>query len=160
LHVHANDMSAAISAASDGQQRRLADALRLNFDKDGSSALWPALLSRKILANAVPGQTPQKRKAPDPRLDGQIKKPGADAPPPSDGGLILVWTAKLRSRALMLPLPRMAAPRSALAVAPRAREPALRLLRLTLVNLIRTPPCRQPTRLWSCLTMTLLLRPP
>jgi hypothetical protein len=31
LHVHANDMSTAISAASDGQQRRLADALRLNL---------------------------------------------------------------------------------------------------------------------------------
>jgi hypothetical protein len=84
LHVHANNMSTAISAASDGQQRRLADALRLNFAKDGSSALWPALLSRKILANAVPGQTPQKRKAPDSRMEGQIKKPGAEAPP-SDG---------------------------------------------------------------------------
>ncbi len=39
LHVHANDMSTAISAASDGQQRRLADALRLNFAKGGGSAL-------------------------------------------------------------------------------------------------------------------------
>ncbi len=28
LHVHAKDMSSAISAASDGQQRRLADALQ------------------------------------------------------------------------------------------------------------------------------------
>jgi hypothetical protein len=83
LHVHANDMSAAISAASDDQQRRLAAALRLDYAKDGKSALWPALLSRKILANALPGQTPQKRKAPDSRLDGQIKKPGA-APPPQD----------------------------------------------------------------------------
>jgi hypothetical protein len=81
LHVHANDMSTAISAASDGQQRRLADALRLNFAKDGNSPLWPTLLSRKILAHAVPGQTPQKRKAPDSRLDGQIKKPGTEAPP-------------------------------------------------------------------------------
>jgi hypothetical protein len=85
LHVHAHDMSTAISAASAGQQRRLADALRLNFAKDGGSAHWPALLSRKILANAVPGQTPQKRKAPDSRLDGQIKKPGGGAPLP-DGG--------------------------------------------------------------------------
>lgn len=84
LHVHAHDMAKAISAASVGQQRRLADALRLNFAKDGGSALWPALLSRKILANAVPGQTPQKRKAPDPHLDGQIRKPGGDALP-SDG---------------------------------------------------------------------------
>jgi hypothetical protein len=31
LHVHANDMSSAISAASDGQQRRLADARRRHF---------------------------------------------------------------------------------------------------------------------------------
>jgi hypothetical protein len=38
LHVHAHDMSTAISAASAGQQRRLADALRLNFAKDGGSA--------------------------------------------------------------------------------------------------------------------------
>ena len=83
LHVHAQDMSTAISAASDGQQRRLADALRLDFTKDGRSAHWPALLSRKILANAVPGQTPRKRKAPDPSLDGQIKKPGGN-PLPSD----------------------------------------------------------------------------
>jgi hypothetical protein len=67
------------------QQRRLAAAPRVDFAKDGKSALWPALLSRKILANAVPGQTPQKRKAPDSRLDVQIKKPGA-APPPQDGG--------------------------------------------------------------------------
>jgi hypothetical protein len=37
LHVHANDMSTAISAASDGQQRRLADALRLNFSKIGAA---------------------------------------------------------------------------------------------------------------------------
>jgi hypothetical protein len=86
LHVHANDITAAISAASDDQQRRLAAALRLDFAKDGKSALWPALLSRKILANAVPGQTPQKRKAPDSQLDGQIKKPGA-VPPPQDGGV-------------------------------------------------------------------------
>jgi hypothetical protein len=83
LHVHANDLSAAISAASEDQQRRIADALRLNFAKDGKSTLWPTLLSRKILANAVPGLTPQKRKAPDPQLDGQIRKPG-DAPPPPD----------------------------------------------------------------------------
>ena len=46
LHGHAHDMSTAISAASDGQQRRLADALRLDFTKDGKSAHWPALLSR------------------------------------------------------------------------------------------------------------------
>jgi hypothetical protein len=84
LHVHASDMSSAISAASEDQQRRLAAALRLNFAKDGNSTLWPTLLSRKILAISVPGQTPQKCKAPDSRLDGQIKKPG-DAAPPPDG---------------------------------------------------------------------------
>jgi hypothetical protein len=86
LHVHANDMSSAISAASDGQQRRLAAALRLDFVKDSASASWPALLSRKILANAMPGQTPQKRKAPDGRLDGQIQKPGGAPPPLDDDG--------------------------------------------------------------------------
>jgi hypothetical protein len=84
LHVHANDLSVAISAASDNQQSRLAVALRLDFSKDGKSALWPTLLSRRILANALPGQTPQKRKAPDSKLDGQIRKPGA-APPPAEG---------------------------------------------------------------------------
>jgi hypothetical protein len=42
--------------------------------------LWPAL----VVANAVPGLTPQKRKAPDPQLDGQIQKPGAAPPPPDN----------------------------------------------------------------------------
>jgi hypothetical protein len=84
LHVHANDLSSAISAASDDQQRRLAAALRLDFAKDGETALWPTLLSRKILANAVPCLTPLKCKAPDSTLDGQIRKPGA-APLPADG---------------------------------------------------------------------------
>jgi hypothetical protein len=84
LHVHAQDLSAAISAASDDQQRRLATALRLDFAKDGKTAQWPTLLSRKILANAAPGLTPSKRKAPYPSLDGQIKKPG-EASLPADG---------------------------------------------------------------------------
>jgi hypothetical protein len=43
LHVHANDLSSAISAVSEDQQRRLATALRLDFSKDGKSALWPML---------------------------------------------------------------------------------------------------------------------
>ena len=74
-------------AASDDQQRRLAVALRLDFSKDGKTALWPTLLlSQRILANAVPGLTPLKRKAPDPHLDGQIRVPGAAAPPPPADG--------------------------------------------------------------------------
>jgi hypothetical protein len=77
LHVHANDLSVALSAASHDQQSRLAVALRLDFSKDGTSEIWPTQLSRRILANAMPGQTPQKSKALDPQLDGQIRKPGA-----------------------------------------------------------------------------------
>jgi hypothetical protein len=73
-------------AASDDQQRRLAVALRLDFSKDGKTALWPTLLSQRILANAVPGLTPLKRKAPDPHLDGLIRVPGAAAPPPPADG--------------------------------------------------------------------------
>ena len=84
LHVHAHSLSSALSAASADQQRRLAAALRLDFAKDGKSAHWPTILSRKILANAVPGLTPQKRKAPDSQLDGQIKKPGPAPPPPDN----------------------------------------------------------------------------
>jgi hypothetical protein len=72
-------------AASDDQQRRLAVALRLDFSKDGKT-LWPTLLSQRILANAVPCLTPLKRKAPDPHLDGQIRVPGAAAPPPPVDG--------------------------------------------------------------------------
>ncbi len=83
LHVHASDLSAALSAASDDQQSRLAAALRLDFFKDGKTATWPTQLSRRILAHALPGLTPRKRKAPDSRLDGQIRKPGA-VPPPAD----------------------------------------------------------------------------
>jgi hypothetical protein len=84
LHVHAKYLSVALSAASDDQQGRLAVALRLDFPKDGKTAIWPTQLSRRILANTLPGQTPQKRKAPEPQLDGQIRKPGAASPPADD----------------------------------------------------------------------------
>jgi hypothetical protein len=141
LHVHANDMSAAISAASDDQQRRLAAALRLDFAKDGNSALWPTLLSRKILANAVPGQTPKKLKAPDSRLDGQIKKPGA-APPPPDGG------ASKRPR------------RDPAGQGARVPAAASDASKSDSVGGFGRPHCRRPTSLWSCLTTTLWPRPP
>jgi hypothetical protein len=87
-HCHIKDLSPALADISTDQQRRLAAALRLDYDNDSKHAYWPDMVSRKILANALPGSTPLKRKAPDGALDGQIVKPGpygAPAQPPQPG---------------------------------------------------------------------------
>jgi hypothetical protein len=86
LHSHAHELTLALSPAAEDQQRRLAIAFRLDFPKDGKTATWPALLWRRIPANAVPGLTPLKGKIPEPILDGQIKVPCAapPSPPPPD----------------------------------------------------------------------------
>ena len=80
-HCHINDLAPALADISTEQHRRLAAALRLDYDKDSQLAHWVTMMSRKILANVAPGSTPLKRKAPDGSLDGQIKKPHAGAPP-------------------------------------------------------------------------------
>ena len=95
-HCHIKDLSSALADISIDQQRRLAAALRLDYDNDSKQDYWPDLVSRKILANALPGSTPLKRKAPDGALDGQIVKPGPDGAPaqppqpgPPDSGSLL-----------------------------------------------------------------------
>jgi hypothetical protein len=77
---------------SDGQTKRLADALGLDFAALGALATWPLLVARRIVAQQLPGRTPKKRGAPappqPPNLGGQIQKPGAaperPASPPPD----------------------------------------------------------------------------
>ena len=60
-HCHIKDLSPALADISTDQQRRLAAALRLDYDNDSKHAYWPDMVSRKILANALPGSTPLKR---------------------------------------------------------------------------------------------------
>jgi hypothetical protein len=62
------------------QQRRLAAALRLDYDGVSKTARWPTLLSRRILAFSVPG--PSARPSMTAR-SGFLQLPGS-APPPTD----------------------------------------------------------------------------
>ncbi len=69
------DLHTVLSAASVAQHRILAAALRLDYDTHAASAPWRTMVVRKVLSCSVPGSTPQKRKAPDSSVDGQIKVP-------------------------------------------------------------------------------------
>ena len=79
LHTNHAILHTALARASANQQRLLAVALGLDYDKFAQLESWPALVSRRILAQADPGDTPLKRKAPAPDANSQIVKPGAGA---------------------------------------------------------------------------------
>jgi len=87
VHMHQLDLHAVWPAASVAQHKVLAKALRLDYDAHAASAPWLTMVVRKVLASSVPGSTPQKRPAPGPSVDGQIKIPGSaagdSADPPS-----------------------------------------------------------------------------
>ena len=71
-----------MSAASVAQHRLLAAAPRLNCDELSKTEPWLTTVVRRVLANVLPGATPEKRKAPSAVAEGQIQVPGA-APPTS-----------------------------------------------------------------------------
>ena len=79
VHMHQLDSHAVWPAASVAQHTVLAKALRLDYDAHAASAPWLTMVVRKVLASSVPGSTPQKRPAPGPSVDGQIKIPGGAA---------------------------------------------------------------------------------
>ena len=64
------------------QHRLLAAALRLNCDESSKTEPWLTTVVRCVLANVLPGATPEKRKAPSAVAGGQIQVPEA-APPTS-----------------------------------------------------------------------------
>ena len=89
LHMHHATMNTSLAVVSEAQQRRLAAALRLDYDTTSKLATWPEHVARRIVSQKDPGDTPKKRPAVDPALDGhgQIRKPGpplTDVPPPAD----------------------------------------------------------------------------
>jgi len=88
VHAHQLDLHAVWPAASEAQHRFLATALRLDYYTHAASAPWLTMVVRKALPCSVPGSTPQKRKAPDSSVEGQINKPGhsEEALPPSPLG--------------------------------------------------------------------------
>jgi hypothetical protein len=67
------------SAASVAQHRALATAICLDYDLHAASGAWHTMVVRKVLSCIAPGATPEKRKAPDSSVDGQIKVPGGQA---------------------------------------------------------------------------------
>jgi hypothetical protein len=79
VHAHQHDLHVVWSAASEAQHRSLAAALHLNYDLHAKSEAWHTMIVRKVLSCIAPGATPEKRKAPDGRLEGQIHVPGHDA---------------------------------------------------------------------------------
>ena len=79
LHAHSDDLASVWPSTSLAQQRILAAALDLDFDKDAASASWLGAVLRRLLGKIPQGATPQKRKAPDAGFEGQIMKPGAAA---------------------------------------------------------------------------------
>jgi hypothetical protein len=82
LHLHHLDLAAQVARLSGDHQRILASALGVDLAAHVGKPSWPALLSRRIVAHAVPGATPVKRSAPVAATSGQIQKPGGVAPPP------------------------------------------------------------------------------
>ena len=82
VHAHKDDLHIVWSAASVAQHRLLAAALRLNYDELSKTEPWITTVVRRVLANVLPGATPEKRKAPSAVAEGQIQVPGA-APPTS-----------------------------------------------------------------------------
>jgi hypothetical protein len=85
IHCHIGDISTVLANASVAQQRRLATALRLDYDTDSKLEAWPTLVARRVLSNARPGSTPTKRKFPSPDANSQIVVPGFQAKPAADG---------------------------------------------------------------------------
>jgi hypothetical protein len=82
LHLHHSDMASNIARLSGDHQRILASALSVDLAAHVGSPSWPALLSRRIIAHALPGATPTKRPASVVVPSGQIQKPGGAGPPP------------------------------------------------------------------------------
>jgi hypothetical protein len=86
VHAHRDDLHVVWSTASAAQHRLLATALRLNYDELSMTEPWLTMVVRRVLANILPGATPEKRKAPIDGADGQIRVPGAGPaplPPPA-----------------------------------------------------------------------------
>ena len=73
LNTNHSTLNTSLAASSFDQQRRLADALRLDYYSLSKLATWPELVARRVLAQTDPGFTPTKRKAPDSVVDCQIK---------------------------------------------------------------------------------------
>ncbi len=78
VHAHQHDLHVVWSAASEAQHRSLAAALHLNYDLHAQSGAWHTMIIRKVLSCIAPGVTPEKRKAPNGRLEGQIHVPFQD----------------------------------------------------------------------------------
>jgi hypothetical protein len=93
LWLHTNHASphTALARASAAQQQLLATALGLDYGKLAQLESWPTIVSRHILAQADPGDTPLKRKAPAPAPapSQQIVKPGPPAQPTRAARLLL-----------------------------------------------------------------------
>ena len=61
VHAHKEDLHVVWSAASVAQHRLLAAALRLNYDELSKTEPWLTTVVRRVLANVLPGATPEKR---------------------------------------------------------------------------------------------------
>ena len=72
LHAHSDDLASVWPSTSLAQQRLLAAALDLDFDKDAASASWLGAVLRRLLGKIPQGATPQKRKAPDAGFCGRL----------------------------------------------------------------------------------------
>ena len=51
--------------------------MRLNYDELSKTEPWLTTVVRRVLANVLPGATPEKHKAPSAVAEGQIQVPGA-----------------------------------------------------------------------------------
>ena len=81
LHAHSGDLAPAWARLSPAQRGVMAVALNLDLDEAAASPT-PAAVLRRLLGSILPGATPQKRRPPDGRVEGQINRPGPDAEAP------------------------------------------------------------------------------
>ena len=62
LHLNHEDVPSALRRIAEPHQQLLASALDLDYDAHSGKKQWQTILSRAIVARAVPGDTPVKRK--------------------------------------------------------------------------------------------------
>ena len=77
LHAHSGDLAPAWARLSPAQRGVMAVALNLDLD-EAAATPTPAAVLRRLLGSILPGATPQKRRPPDGRVEGQINRPGPD----------------------------------------------------------------------------------
>ncbi len=75
VHAHLDDLRIVLLAASVAQHRTIATALLLNYDTLSKTGPWVTLFVRSALPNAMPGDTPVKRKPLAPRRSVSSRSP-------------------------------------------------------------------------------------